>query len=242
MLLWCTRWHRIVFNTVDSWSVGEREGERMKSHVYSTKFSDCHFHDQLISTCLLSFYLYSFRWVLLRPPMEQNRKECTCWENANNFFCFCSHSCCSLPLSLSSFSSPLHLPVSSLNFLSVKSKAKTNSWNVCHINVATYSIHASILFFSIYVFFFSFCKHFLHCLKVKILLHILYTVPFESDSANTKGSKENRSKTLLFTLFFGYKGMQFICMKKKKRKKETMLVYLSDSRDKRARKALIVSP
>lgn len=167
----------------------------MKSHVYSTKFSDCHFYDQLISTCLLSFYLYSFRWVILRPPMKQNRKECTCWENANNFFFFSSAPIrVALLLSRSPFLSSsllLSIPLSaSLNFLSVKSKTKTNSWNVCHINIATYSIHASILFFSICVFFFLLLQTFSSLfLKVKILLYILYTFPFESDSANTKGKR-----------------------------------------------------
>lgn len=77
-----------------------------------------------------------------------------------------------------------------------------------------------LILFNLCTVFFSFCKHFLHCLKVKILLHILYTFPLESDSGNTKGRKENRSKTFQFTLFFGYKGMQFICMKKKKEKEK----------------------
>lgn len=51
------------------------EREREKSHVYSAQFSDCHFHDQLISTCLLSFLsvFFSVSFIATSNETEQRK-------------------------------------------------------------------------------------------------------------------------------------------------------------------------
>lgn len=164
--------------------------------LYGENFSDSHFHSQLISRCLLSFYLYILLWILLRPtinPTKHMNQEVTKKKN----------------LSDARVSSIWLLFCSFFFFACIGIHQNTHIWIKFFANLPTchhwvrFSIHFLFLR-SIFSFLtFTVCKWKLFS-TLHLHLFIMLWMNSKSDSANKKNITKNRPKTYCvfsFTVF-----------------------------------------